>query len=74
MIMNSDYLIITSEHDPNNKPDWADEIYYELRYRLDENGIAVASSGWNQKGWTLMNNHQMLVVDRNTLQAEVIDL
>jgi hypothetical protein len=45
-----------------------------LRYRLDENGIAVASSGWNQEGWTLMNNHQMLVVDRNTLQAEVIDL
>jgi predicted glutamine amidotransferase len=74
MIMNSDYLIITSEHDPNNKPDWADEIYYELRYRLDENGIAVASSGWNQEGWTLMNNHQMLVVDRKTLQAEVIDL
>ena len=74
MIMNSDYLIVTSEHDPNNKPDWADEIYYELRYRLDENGIAVASSGWNQEGWTLMNNHQMLVVDRKTLQAEVIDL
>ena len=74
MIMNSEFLIVTSEHDPNNKPAWADEIYYELRYRLDDNGIAVASSGWNQDGWTLMNNHQMLVVDRKTLQAEVIDL
>ena len=74
MIMNSEFLIVTSEHDPNNKPAWADEIYYELRYRLDDNGIAVASSGWNQEGWTLMNNHQMLVVDRKTLQAEVIDL
>lgn len=74
MIINSEYLIVTSEHNPNNKPDWADEIYYELRYRLDDNGIAVASSGWNQEGWTLMNNHQMLIVDRKTLQAEVIDL
>ena len=74
MIINSEYLIVTSEHNPNNKPDWADEIYYELRYRLDDKGIAVASSGWNQEGWTLMNNHQMLIVDRKTLQAEVIDL
>lgn len=74
MIMNSDYLIITSEHDPKNKPDWADEIYYELRYRIDENGVAVASSGWDQTGWTLMNNHEMLIVDRKTLKTELVSL
>jgi predicted glutamine amidotransferase len=74
MIINADYLIVTSEHDPINKPSWADEIYYELRYRLDDSGIAVASSGWDQEGWTLMKNHQMLIVNRKTLQAELIDL
>jgi predicted glutamine amidotransferase len=74
MIINSEYLIVTSEHDPGNKPDWADEIYYELRYRLDDSGIAVASSGWNQEGWSLMKNHQMLIVNRKTLKLELIEL
>ena len=74
MIMNSDYLIVTSEHDPENKPTWADEIYYELRYRLDENGIAVASSGWDQEGWNLLQNHQMLIVNRKTFETELINL
>lgn len=74
MIMNSDYLIVTSEHDPENKPSWADEIYYELRYRLDENGIAVASSGWDQAGWNLLQNHEMLVVNRKTFETELISL
>ena len=74
MIMNSDYLIVTSEHDPENKPSWADEIYYELRYRLDENGIAVASSGWDQAGWNLLQNHQMLIINRKTFETELINL
>ena len=74
MIMNSDYLFVTSEHDPANKPSWADEIYYELRYRLDENGIAVASSGWDQSGWNLLQNHQMLIVNRLTFETELINL
>lgn len=74
MVMNSEYLIITSEHDPANKPSWADEIYYELRYRLDHDGIAVASSGWNQSGWNLLQNHQMLIVNRSTFETELINL
>ena len=64
MIMNSDYLIVISEHDPKNKPEWADEFYYELRYRIDRDGIAVASSGWRQDGWELMPNHSILIYDR----------
>lgn len=64
MIMNRDYLVVISEHDSNNKPDWADEIYYELRYRADERGLAVASSGWNQEGWELMPNHSILIYNR----------
>ena len=74
MIMNSDYLIVTSEFDPANKPSWAEPEYYELRYRLDTNGIAVASSGWDQEGWTLLQNHQMLICNRVTLEVQVINL
>ena len=74
MIMNSDYLIVTSEHDPDNKPSWAEPEYYELRYRLDADGIAVASSGWDQAGWTLMQNHQMLIVNRNTFEHQLVNL
>lgn len=74
MIINSDYLIVTSEHDPANKPAWADEIYYELRYRLDEHGIAVASSGWDQSEWNLLQNHQMLILNRSTFEFELISL
>lgn len=74
MIMNPDYLVVISEHDPENKPSWADEIYYELRYRLDESGFTVASSGWPQEGWELIPNHQILIFNRKTLQLEKINL
>ena len=74
MIMNPDYLVVISEHDPENKPSWADAIYYELRYRLDQSGFTVASSGWPQEGWELIPNHQILVFNRKTLQLEKINL
>lgn len=74
MVMNPDYLIVVSEHDPVNKPQWADEVYYEIRYRLDDNGFAVASSGWDQTGWQLIENHKALILDRKTLQLELISL
>jgi predicted glutamine amidotransferase len=74
MIMNPDYLVVVSEHNPDNKPTWADEYYYELRYRSDENGFAVASSGWPQEGWSLIPNHRILIIDRKTSQIQVIDL
>lgn len=71
MIMNDDFLIVTSEHHLENKPDWAAPDYYELRYRIDSNGCVVASSGWNQDGWQLLANHEMLIVDRKTLSYSV---
>jgi predicted glutamine amidotransferase len=74
MILNSEFFIVISEHDPVNKPDWADDVYYELRYRLDVNGFAVASSGWNQEGWQLLNNHEILIVNRETLKTEIVKL
>lgn len=74
IVMNTDYLIVISEHDPENKPSWADGIYYELRYRINDDGIAVASSGWDQAGWTLLENHQMLIFNRSALEFQLINL
>lgn len=74
MIMNPDFLVVVSEHDPVNKPDWADEVYYELRYRLDSHGFAVASSGWPQDGWKLIPNHMMAVFNRKTGELQSLAL
>ena len=74
MFLNTDYLIVISEHDPANRPSWTESNYYEVRYRLDGNGCVVASSGWDQSGWTLMPNHSALIVDRNSMKGELISL
>jgi predicted glutamine amidotransferase len=74
MIINEDYFIVVSEHDPKRKPDWADDHYYELRFRTSEDGIAVASSGWNQSNWDLLPNHSMLIYDRNSFAYSVSSL
>jgi hypothetical protein len=62
---------VVSEYDPLNKPSWTDNLYYELRYRIDENGVAVASSGWDQSGWILMENHSILIVNRHDLTHQI---
>lgn len=74
MFLNRDYLIVVSENHPENRPPWADDHYYELRYRIDEGGCLVTSSGWNQVGWTLIENHSALIVDRKSLKTELIKL
>ena len=74
MFLNSDFLIVVSEHHPDNRPSWTEPNYYEVRYRLDGSGCLVASSGWSQEGWTLMPNHSALIVDRKTMKGELINL
>ena len=74
MFLNSENLVVISEHHPDNRPSWTEPNYYEVRYRLDERGCLVASSGWSQDGWTLMPNHSALVVDRKTMTGELITL
>lgn len=74
MFLNSDFLIVVSEHDPNNRPSWTEPNYYEVRYRLDQNGCLVASSGWDQSDWTLMPNHSALIVERKSMKGELLSL
>lgn len=71
MIINSDFLIVVGENGPEKKPSWSDDLYYEFRYRIYVNGVAVASSGWGQSGWGLMQNHSFLTVNRHYLSHEI---
>jgi len=67
-------MIVVCEHNNDRIPDDEGPDYYELYYRKDAKGVIVASSGWNQAGWTLLPNHHILVVDRIQQEFEVIAL
>ncbi len=48
--------------------------YFELAHLETETGIVVASSGWSQPGWTPLPNRNVLVIDRKTLNFDVVPL
>jgi predicted glutamine amidotransferase len=56
--------------------DRPDEIaaYFDLAYLATGDAVIVASSGWPQAGWTPLENRQVLVVDRHTLNTKVLPL
>jgi predicted glutamine amidotransferase len=74
MIMNEKEWVVVCEHHPDRAPDWAPADYYELKYKADSHGVLVASTGWNQPGWTILPNHHMLVIDRSTFAVQVVPL
>ncbi len=74
MIMNEDFFVVICEHHPERHPDWAPADYYELKYKKDQNAVLVASTGWEQNGWKPLPNHQILLVDRASLEVSVIPL
>jgi predicted glutamine amidotransferase len=46
-----------------------DPDYYPLLYRRDRDTVVVASTGWTDSaGWSVLDNGQMLSIDRSTLQ------
>jgi predicted glutamine amidotransferase len=74
MLMNDQYFITICEHDPARNPAWAVDDYYDLFYKLEHGQVVVASSGWDQSGWSKLPNHHILVVDRTTLKQQVLAL
>ena len=74
MLMTDSQFITVCEHDPGRKPDWAVDGYYDLYYKFNGGDLVVASSGWDQAGWINLPNHHVLVVDRATLQHQVLPL
>lgn len=74
MIMNEDEYLVICEHHPERHPDWAPADYYELKYRTGQDGILVASTGWNQPDWKVLPNHEILVIDRKTLATQLLPI
>ena len=48
--------------------------YFDLAYRTSSDAVVVASSGWPQPGWTALDNRHVLIVDRATLETQVVAL
>lgn len=73
MIMNKDYFVTACRYNQDRIPDLfkKDLDYYELRYKEIDGAVLVASSGWNQDGWTLLNNDSLLIVNRNDQSHQV---
>jgi predicted glutamine amidotransferase len=66
MIVNSEYFIAACIYNQDKIPEKfkTDTDYYHLKYTTHDGQVVVASSGWNQEGWTDLPNGSVLVVDR----------
>ena len=47
--------------------------YYRLRYRVTPDSVVVTSSGWGDD-WQTLENGQLLIVQRHTLEVEIRDV
>lgn len=74
MLLTPDALHVVSLYDPEAIMADAGPDYYELRYTSTSCGVMVASSGFPQPGWQLMENGEMLVVDRHTHAVSSFEL
>ena len=73
MIMNKDFFVTACRYNQDRIPELfkKDIDYYELRYKKTDTAVLVASSGWNQDGWTILPNDSLLIVDRNTQNLDI---
>jgi len=74
MLLTPDYLIAACEFNEEDKSEWTVNSHYELRYRSDSSGVVISSTGWGHDDWSVLSNHQVLVVDRKSLNTEILPL
>lgn len=73
MIMNNEYFVTACRYNQDRIPELfkKDVDYYELRYKSGSDSVLVASSGWNQSGWTMLPNDSILIVNRSDQTTSV---
>jgi len=71
MVQTPETLIAVCEFNDANKSEWSSEDHYELRFTKRGNDIVVASTGWGNGDWNHLDNQQMLIVDRSTLEYSI---
>jgi len=74
MVQTPETLIAVCEFNESNQSEWSGPDHYELRFSPRDNDFLVASTGWGNSDWEHLNNHQMLVVHRSTLQYSISSL
>ncbi|MEI6867438.1 MAG: class II glutamine amidotransferase [Actinomycetes bacterium] len=74
MLLTPKYYLVISEHNNAKIPGDFPPDYYELAYRADDRGVLVASSGWDQHEWKELPNHRLLVINRETLDLEIVEI
>ena len=70
MIATQDELIAVCRYDPVAQEKEDEPDYYHLRYRVTPGAVVVSSSGWGAE-WTSLENGEILVVQRDTLDVSV---
>ncbi len=83
VLLSPERLYAINWHDPAKVPEAElrrrgfagrpDEIaaYFDLAYRVTDDAVVIASSGWPQPGWAPLPNRHVLVADRSTLRWSV---
>lgn len=74
MIQTPDTLIAICEFNEENKSEWSGPDHYELRFTQRGEDFLIASTGWGNSGWQHLDNHQILVVNRSTLEYSISSL
>ena len=76
MIMNKDYFVTACRYNQDRIPDLfkKDQDYYELRYKKTPDSVLVASSGWDQTGWTMLPNDSILIVERSNQEISTLGI
>jgi predicted glutamine amidotransferase len=73
MLVTDTQLIALNRFRPSAEAEEGGPEYYRLRYRIAADSVVVTSSGWGS-GWQTLDNGQMLVVQRHTLETEILDV
>jgi len=74
MIQTPETLIAVCEFNENNQSEWSGPDHYELRFSVRDGDFLIASTGWGNTDWEHLDNHQMLVVNRSTLEYSISPL
>jgi hypothetical protein len=76
MIINSDFFIAACIYNQDKIPEKFknDADYYHLKYTKKDGQVVVASSGWNQEGWSDLPNGGVLVVERVGQESQLFKI
>jgi predicted glutamine amidotransferase len=72
LLMTPDTLYAATRFNPGAEDDEGED-YFHLRYRVTDDAVVVASSGWGSD-WRVLENGTLLSVDRATLETSVVSL